>query len=189
MRDPPPLQHRAALRVCQTIRRVWIRFYAFISVSRPAPGFQKLSSSHGLMSKSLKQKSRLKAADRRRRRRPIVATAPNHSGAQSSRREAASESIDVAGILTDAVMRIAEKTPELKDSAVIGALRAIIKETSPNSTYTDTVYSEMVLGLDAANIPPTDRRSAAKDLLSLALVSVDPDDPTRLVKSYAWIAS
>ncbi|MCA9136603.1 MAG: hypothetical protein KDB00_07585 [Planctomycetales bacterium] len=141
------------------------------------------------MSKPVNLRSKLKAADRRRRRRPNATSERIQSGGPLPTTHTAASTIDVAGILADAATRVAETTTDLKDTAIVGALRAIAKGTSPASIFTDTVYNAMVRDLDAAGVTPEDRRKAAGDLLKIALDNVDPAESDRLIKYFAWIGS
>lgn len=145
------------------------------------------------MAKSPNLKSRLKAADRRRRRRTAAdvqrrvtettstACAPDaHSPATKP---------DVAAILVDAALTVANENESLTDSAVIGALRAIKHGSGSKSPTTESVFREMVRRLDQAGISAAERAHAAGDLLGVVATNVDPGSKDRLITFLSLIAS
>ena len=147
------------------------------------------------MSKSVNLKAKLKAADRRRRRRGTTVSAdvdfssrPDSDGRSGSDATVLNQT-DVVGVLTQAALRVAGRTNDLRDSAVIGALRALKNETKPNAHFTEAVHREMVSALDHAAVSRRERRQAASELLGVALGSVDSKIPDGLIRSLSLIVS
>lgn len=142
------------------------------------------------MPNSSKLRSKLKAADRRRRRRQSGSVNPaTNNTSHSTAKPTATQTIDVASILVEAALAEADSSPELKDTAIVNALRSIKNDSPPNSQYTERVFRRMVADLDAAGVSQSDRLRSAADLLSVAVENTAPDEPDRLIKYLTLIAS
>ena len=141
------------------------------------------------MSKSLKLKSILKAADRRRRRRFSDAAPPNAAPLISNIPPDSTVHCDVTAIMIDAALAVAQQNSGLKDSAIIGALRAMKSDSRSNAMFTQIVYDEMVARLDQAGINGSVRRKSAGDLLEIALQNVSPDAQRQLINYLELLAT
>ncbi len=91
--------------------------------------------------------------------------------------------------MIEAALAVADRNAQLNDSAVIGALRAIKNQTTSQSSFTVAVMDEMTARLDAAGVTPSDRRSAASELLAIAVQNVDSESPRALIGYLELIAS
>ncbi|QEF96950.1 hypothetical protein Mal15_09800 [Stieleria maiorica] len=96
---------------------------------------------------------------------------------------------DAPRLLIEATLFVADRNAQLNDSAVIGALRSIKNQTTSRSSFTQGVTEEMIARLDAAGVSPSDRRTAASELLAIAVQNVDPDSPQALIRYLELIAS
>ncbi len=132
------------------------------------------------MSKSGKLKNQLKSAQRRRRRRPV----PSGSAIQAvaSIDPMLQSGVDVAGIISDAILITAEKRGNLRDSAVLGSLKALKGIAKANSEAAQDVLDNIQLKLDEQAIPPRERIAAANEMLKLADSSIDPKVPDQLIR-------
>ncbi len=90
--------------------------------------------------------------------------------------------------MTEAILMVADRTPELKDSAVLSALRAIATEGQPASEFAKQLSAEIATQLDREQVGAKDRRRAATDLIKLLPAKLDPDVPDQLIKYLSLLA-
>ncbi|MCO8121156.1 hypothetical protein NHH03_05360 [Stieleria sp. TO1_6] len=135
------------------------------------------------MSKSAKWKAKLKSATRRRSRRNQAE--PAKSDAAVNPKEAG---VDVAQFLIEAALRVADHRGGLRDSAIIGALKAISTYSKPHAPESLEVHAEMLASLESNSITDKQRHQAAADLLAM-IQSLPPSDvPNQLTTYLALIA-
>ena len=91
--------------------------------------------------------------------------------------------------MIDAALAVAQQNSGLKDSAIIGALRAMKSDSRSNAMFTQIVYDEMVARLDQAGINGSVRRKSAGDLLEIALQNVSPDAQRQLINYLELLAT
>lgn len=144
------------------------------------------------MSKSAKMKARLKASDRRRKRRVRQPTLSDESGLHL-RVDAGTDSpeieTDIAGLLSNAALQTADRHRRIQDSSVIGGLRGLIAGAEPNGEGSRLVYHAMVHELDKAQIPPERRTTAAKEFLEIAKEHSGSDRPDLLLQYLSLITA
>lgn len=137
------------------------------------------------MSKSAKLKSRLKASDRRRRRRDVGGSSsypPAHTGATQTQPQ-----VDVAGLLAEAALRLAERSPQVRDATIYAALNCLATQSTPKKEATAQVLDEMTKTFEASAIPPKDARRAARELCLIAKQNMSPDDADQFLRYLALI--
>ena len=144
------------------------------------------------MSKSAKMKARLRASDRRRKRRGRQPTLGDDSGLHL-RVDAGTDSpeieTDIAGLLANAALRIADRQRRIQDSSVIGGLRGLVAGVQPNGEGSRLVYQAMVCELDKAQIPTERRATAAKEFLEIAKEHSGSDRPDHLLQYLSLITA
>lgn len=137
------------------------------------------------MPQAKKLKARLKAADKRRKRRAPqtepVATVSNEPKLDV-------EGLVVEGILKTAANREARREPNLRDSAVIAALKALTQGTAPNSTEALECHTEITRFLDQSGVSSGDRVRAATQTLSLAHMNDQKESPDQFIRYLTLIA-
>lgn len=136
------------------------------------------------MAKTDRLKSKLKSADKRRRRR-LQSTAERTSAEQLS--VSVLPSVDVHALLAGAILKTAETSIALRDSAAIAALRCIITGGVSKSSEAQEVQDAMRLALREASISERDARAAAEELLDLALNSHGSDRPDQFLQYLSLI--
>ena len=146
------------------------------------------------MPKSQNLRSRLKMADRRRRRRLADKSAsngvsPNQPDVDSPTQTLGSQGPDVVGLLTEAALGIAEKRRDVRDASIVGALRAIVNNGEPKSVPAPAVYQSMLDRLERAQVSDAEGEKGAAALLKISLENVDPNVHDQLIKFLSLIAS
>ena len=124
------------------------------------------------MGKRENLKRKLKAADRRRQRRPVppattVAPATNKSA------------LDVTGLIATEILQHAESASDgLSDSAVVAAMRSFLKGTSPSAEPSRSLYERFEQVSLRSEVDTRRFRSALSRMLDLAISSRDSKNQT-----------
>ncbi|MEL6110845.1 MAG: hypothetical protein AAFU85_32975, partial [Planctomycetota bacterium] len=143
-----------------------------------------LLTPNSAMAKTDRLKSRLKSADKRRRRRlHSTAARPTETPTAVS----VLPPVDVPALLAAAILATAQDSGVVRDSAAVAALRAIITGRSSNSSEAQKVQDAMSRALGDAEIPERDARAAAEELLDLALNSPSSDRPDQFLQYLSLI--
>lgn len=108
------------------------------------------------MAKRKDLRSKLKAADRRRKRRPEATAAP----------VAPSPTIDVTGLLIERILDDSE-TPR-QDAVVLSALRAVLNQIPPNRPEPLELYQQILELQQREDVPARALRSAIEQLIAMA---------------------
>lgn len=137
------------------------------------------------MPKSNKLKANLRAADKRRKRR-VVETKSDASFSSEPKLDI--EGLIVDGILKTVANRESRREPNLRDSAVIAALKALRQGTAPNSTEASECYAEICRVLDSAGVSEGKRAKAATQTLSLASLNDYEKSPDQFIRYLSLIA-
>ena len=125
------------------------------------------------MAKRKNLKQRLKASDRRRKRRGDSA-GPNTTGESTV---AATSSVDVMGLLVQSVL----SCKPARDSAVIAAIRACLRESTPNAEDAVTIANKLYDVREHEDVELSRFRSSLKQLSELASEHQDADNPLAFV--------
>lgn len=140
------------------------------------------------MTKPKNLKAKLKAADKRRKRRP-------QASAETALAQEAADgrpSVDAVGVLAEGVLRQADTRASsgganLRDSAVLSALKAMTQGTQPRSEEAMGVFDEMNSLLEEAGVSGSRRTVAAMEMLSLATTNQDPNVPDQFIRYLSMI--
>lgn len=132
------------------------------------------------MSKSGKLKKQLKSAQRRRQRRP--ASTASVSPPVSASGSELQPSVDIAGIISEAILITAGKRGNLRDSAVLAALKALKGISKANSEAAVELLDTMESKLDQNQVSSRERHAAANEMLKLAENSIDPNVPDQMIR-------
>ncbi|MCD0460255.1 hypothetical protein [Roseiconus lacunae] len=138
------------------------------------------------MSRS-KIKANLRAADRRRRRRP--AEKPNTDQAATppqARRDL--DSVDVAGLIVEAILSANQKRTPLRDSVVFGTLRSLARQSVPEQAAAKQLYDQVQAFLAKRDVGLPATVAAAKELSGIAQGHMGSDSPDGFVQYLAFIS-
>ena len=100
-------------------------------------------------------RSKLKAADRRRQRRP----AGNH-------RSVSIASVDVAGLVVEAILRFRDGSQRFDDAIIIAALKACVRGIRPGGTQAAALFDQLQQVASREEVSPRALVRASHELLA-----------------------
>ncbi|QDT06624.1 hypothetical protein K227x_50350 [Rubripirellula lacrimiformis] len=116
------------------------------------------------MAKNNDLKRSLKAADRRRSRRPRAVDSTGASAAQSS----ASNQVDVSGLLVVDILA-AHRESGLRDSELVVSLRACLAASTPSQDRSQQLMQRLAQIENRDDVSPRAYREAVRGILATAL--------------------
>jgi hypothetical protein len=136
------------------------------------------------MSKSANWKARLKATQRRRKKRGTAEPIANSPAPAT----VASESVDVAALLIEAALRAADRHRSVRDAAIYAALKCLANGADASHESTAQVLEMMNQTLRGNGVDEADSRRAAKELCDVARGNLKPDQPRQLIQYFSLIS-
>lgn len=119
--------------------------------------------------KDLKQK--LKAADRRRKRRPAAANQGRSAvgSTSSASQPGGSLPVDVVGLVAQAILDVADRDSSITDATVVTALRCSVRLSEPSRGDAKTVLRALDVVAAQDFVPRRKFSKAAEQLIQMAV--------------------
>ena len=137
------------------------------------------------MAKNDELKRKLKAASKRRARRPEPLISPSATIATDL---TASNQLDVAGLCVDQILE-PNRRRTCNDLEVISALTCCVREANPSNEAAASLHQRLIEIADRDDVSSSQFREAVRSLLTTATQHQDAKDDTAFMRFLSILAS